>query len=124
MEPKEANYILKDAPVPGTPPDTSIHLGPERRAWLKRQGGIQSTIHKMVDQAMNEDKILAIEDTVNLAARLVVDVMTGRVTTETIERAKELVFTDATFLLMLAGGNPDNLDALTSLVRDELERLP
>ncbi len=35
----------------GTRPDTSIYLGQERRAWLKAQGGIQPTIHRLVDEA-------------------------------------------------------------------------
>jgi hypothetical protein len=36
----------------GTPPDTSLHLGDARRAWLKDNGGIQPTIQAMIDQAM------------------------------------------------------------------------
>ena len=39
--------------TPGTAPDTSIHLGEERRAWLKEQGGIQPTIHELIDEAKN-----------------------------------------------------------------------
>ncbi len=70
------------------------------------------------------NEILSFEDIANLTARLVVDVLTDHVTVETIEHAKELVFTDAIFILMLAGGNPENLSGLTSLVREELERLP
>ncbi len=53
MRPDEAQYRVQEAQasVSGTPPDTSIYLGPERRAWLKAQGGIQPTIHRLVDQA-------------------------------------------------------------------------
>jgi len=36
----------------GTPPDTSLHLGDERRAWLKSHGGIQPTIAKLIDDVM------------------------------------------------------------------------
>ena len=35
----------------GTAPDTSLHLGSERRAWLAEQGGIQPTIVKLIDSA-------------------------------------------------------------------------
>jgi len=38
----------------GTAPDTSIFLGNERRSWLVEQGGIQPTIQKLIDAAMNE----------------------------------------------------------------------
>jgi len=37
---------------PGTPPDTSLHLGDARRAWLKDHGGIQPTITHLIDDAM------------------------------------------------------------------------
>lgn len=37
---------------PGTKPDTSIHLGAERKAWLQSQGGVQATIKKLIDEAM------------------------------------------------------------------------
>lgn len=36
----------------GTIPDTSLHLGDERRAWLQEQGGIQPTITRLIDEAM------------------------------------------------------------------------
>jgi len=36
----------------GTAPDTSLHLGDERRAWLKANGGLQPTINRLVDAAM------------------------------------------------------------------------
>ena len=36
----------------GTRPDTSIFLGDARRSWLTRQGGIQPTIRRMIDDAM------------------------------------------------------------------------
>jgi hypothetical protein len=40
----------------GTPPDTSLFLGDARRAWLKeRHGGIQPTIHAMIDRAMKRN---------------------------------------------------------------------
>lgn len=38
----------------GTAPDTSLYLGSERRAWLQQQGGIQPTIQRLIDQAMQE----------------------------------------------------------------------
>lgn len=37
--------------VGGTAPDTSLHLGAERRSWLREQGGIQPTIHSLIDGA-------------------------------------------------------------------------
>jgi len=37
---------------PGTAPDTSLYLGDRRRAWLRDQGGIQPTINRLIDQAM------------------------------------------------------------------------
>jgi len=37
---------------PGTPPDTSLHLGDKRRTWLQEHGGIQPTICAMIDRAM------------------------------------------------------------------------
>jgi hypothetical protein len=36
----------------GTPPDTSLHLGNDRRVWLQKQGGIQPTIIHLIDDAM------------------------------------------------------------------------
>lgn len=36
----------------GTAPDTSLHLGAERRAWLMAQGGIQPVIIRLIDAAM------------------------------------------------------------------------
>lgn len=52
MRPEEAEYNVKEQHTPGTPPDTSLFLGDERRAWLKSQGGIQPTIQKLIDEAM------------------------------------------------------------------------
>jgi cyclophilin family peptidyl-prolyl cis-trans isomerase len=40
---------------PGTAPDTSLWLGEERRAWLKKNGGIQPMIHAIVDRAMKRN---------------------------------------------------------------------
>jgi len=40
--------------IAGTPPDTSLHLGDDRRAWLQAQGGIQPTIVKLIDDAMKK----------------------------------------------------------------------
>lgn len=37
---------------PGTAPDTSLHLGQERRAWLKENGGIQPKIMELIDREM------------------------------------------------------------------------
>lgn len=37
---------------PGTAPDTSLFLGPDRKGWLAEQGGIQPTIQRMVDDMM------------------------------------------------------------------------
>lgn len=39
----------------GTAPDTSLHLGDERRAWLKDRGGIQQNIQAMIDRAMKRN---------------------------------------------------------------------
>jgi len=39
----------------GTAPDTSLWLGNTRRAWLKGHGGIQPTIHAMIDRAMKRN---------------------------------------------------------------------
>ena len=36
----------------GTAPDTSLHLGQERRIWLKAHSGIQPTITRLIDDAM------------------------------------------------------------------------
>lgn len=38
----------------GTAPDTSLFLGDERKKWLIQQGGIQPTIKRLIDQAMQE----------------------------------------------------------------------
>jgi hypothetical protein len=38
----------------GTAPDTSLWLGAERKAWLTSQGGIQPTIHRLIDEAMSK----------------------------------------------------------------------
>jgi len=41
--------------VHGTAPDTSLHLGDARRAWLKSRGGYQPTIRAMIDRAMKRN---------------------------------------------------------------------
>jgi len=64
--------IARVPPVPGTPPDTSLHLGPERRDWLKEHGGMQPTIHAMIDRAMKRSN-KAIEH-----AKAVTDVTSGK----------------------------------------------
>lgn len=66
---------------------------------------------------------MELEELTNRVARLVMDVLNDAVSIETIERAKAIAFTDSDFVLMLAGGNPDNLPALRALVLEELERL-
>lgn len=40
--------------APGTAPDTSLHLGDERKEWLRQQGGIQPTIIRLIDEAMGK----------------------------------------------------------------------
>lgn len=47
---KQGEY--RPAPKGGSKPDTSLWLGPERKAWLKANGGIQPTIHALIDNAM------------------------------------------------------------------------
>jgi hypothetical protein len=47
--------IAKVPSIPGTPPDTSLFLGDERRAWLKSHGGLQPAICAMVDRAMKRN---------------------------------------------------------------------
>lgn len=48
--------MKKSSPKPkrksGTRPDTSLHLGQERRDWLKKNGGIQPIIMKLIDREM------------------------------------------------------------------------
>ena len=41
--------------APGTAPDTSLHLGADRKEWLRQQGGIQPTIIRLIDEAMRRD---------------------------------------------------------------------
>lgn len=41
----------------GTAPDSSLHLGEKRKDWLRKQGGIQPTIHRLIDDAMAETAI-------------------------------------------------------------------
>jgi hypothetical protein len=41
----------------GTAPDTSLHLGHERKNWLRDQGGIQPTIHRLIDEARIGDEL-------------------------------------------------------------------
>jgi len=53
MDPRAAINEL-DKPASGTPPDTSLFLGSKRKEWLMRQGGIQPTIKRLIDQAMQE----------------------------------------------------------------------
>jgi hypothetical protein len=48
---EEAAHQVSDT-ASGTAPDTSLHLGEERREWLKAQGGIQPMIHKLIDREM------------------------------------------------------------------------
>lgn len=43
----------------GTKPDTSLHLGQERRAWLKAHNGIQPTIMRLIDDAMKSQPRLS-----------------------------------------------------------------
>jgi hypothetical protein len=47
---KQRTMTIKRHAV-GTPPDTSLHLGSERRAWLKYYGGIQPVICRLIDAA-------------------------------------------------------------------------
>lgn len=51
MPPEQALNLVKRHAA-GTPPDTSLYLGAERRAWLVEQGGIQPVIQQLIDQAM------------------------------------------------------------------------
>lgn len=53
MRPDEAINEL-DRKQSGTAPDTSLLLGPDRRDWLQSQGGIQPTIQRLIDQAMQQ----------------------------------------------------------------------
>ena len=39
----------------GTKPDTSLFLGEERKRWLAEHGGIQPTIHRLIDEAMSRE---------------------------------------------------------------------
>lgn len=43
--------------APGTAPDTSLHLGDERKEWLRQQGGIQPTIIRLIDEAMYDEAL-------------------------------------------------------------------
>ena len=52
MDPRQAIYEI-ERQRPGTAPDTSLYLGPERRAWMIEQGGIQPTIRRLIDDAMS-----------------------------------------------------------------------
>jgi len=47
----EAAYQVTQPHTSGAKPDTSLFLGGERRQWLKEQGGIQPTIHRLIDEA-------------------------------------------------------------------------
>lgn len=53
LDPEQAQREVA-AVTSGTAPDTSLHLGAERKGWLAAQGGIQPTILKMIDEAMSE----------------------------------------------------------------------
>lgn len=53
MTPQQAIKELKK-PTSGTAPDTSLFLGDKRKDWLAQQGGIQPTIRRLIDQAMQE----------------------------------------------------------------------
>jgi hypothetical protein len=37
-------------------PDTSLSLGEKRRDWLKKNGGIQPVIKKLIDDAIDSEK--------------------------------------------------------------------
>jgi len=39
----------------GTRPDTALHLGDQRRAWLKARGGLQPGIVALIDAAMQAE---------------------------------------------------------------------
>lgn len=54
MDAQQAIKELKKRGNSGTAPDTSLHLGAERKKWLVQQGGIQPTICRLIDQAMKE----------------------------------------------------------------------
>lgn len=53
MDPQQAINEL-NKPTSGTAPDTSLFLGSKRKEWLAKQGGIQPTIRRLIDQAMQE----------------------------------------------------------------------
>ena len=40
----------------GTRPDTALHLGAQRRAWLKARGGLQPGIVALIDAAMQKEE--------------------------------------------------------------------
>jgi hypothetical protein len=40
----------------GTRPDTALHLGDQRRTWLKARGGLQPGIVALIDAAMQAEE--------------------------------------------------------------------
>lgn len=39
--------------APGTPPDLTAIIGPERRTWLGKQpGGVSAALRRLIDEAM------------------------------------------------------------------------
>lgn len=57
-EPQEENINTPPHPprrAPGTAPDTSLHLGELRRAWLAKKGGYQPTIIRLIDAEMEKE---------------------------------------------------------------------
>lgn len=64
-----------------------------------------------------------LETVVNMAIRLALDVLNGNVTPETVALAEKIAFTDADFVLYLAGANLENLEEVTALAREELDKL-
>jgi hypothetical protein len=55
MRADEAAYQVDRPHSPGTAPDTSLYLGAERKRWLSGQGGIQPTIQRLIDNAMQSN---------------------------------------------------------------------
>jgi len=51
---EEAAHQVTDPGASGTAPDTSLHLGSKRKQWLAEQGGIQPTVARLVDEAMQQ----------------------------------------------------------------------
>lgn len=53
MDARQAAHEAAEAYSSGTKPDTSLALGETRKQWLAENGGIQPTILRLVDEAMN-----------------------------------------------------------------------